>query len=104
MREYRFPQKPMDLQAYRTIAWNGAIRHTQTLRLTLDRMQEEGLVNLETVYAPRKTVMVPLTEDGEQAAVFISMADALIEDITGDGDKSIDMKYADPVFRMLAGR
>ena len=48
--------------------------------------------------------MVSLTEDGEQAAVFISMADALIEDITGDGDKSIDMKYADPVFRMLAGR
>lgn len=76
--------------------------HTQTLRQRLGRMEAEGIVDLETVYGPPKSIRVSLTETGKEIALLLSMADATIP---GEiGTKSINMRYADPILRMLRGK
>lgn len=77
-------------------------KHPQTLRQRLDQMEEEGIVNLETVYTTHKFVKISLTETGKEIALLLSMADTVIP---GDiADKSINMRYADPILRVLRGK
>ena len=76
--------------------------HTQTLRQRLDSMAEEGIVDLDVVFAPHKYVRVSLTEMGKETALLLSMADTVIP---GDiSDKSINMRYADPILRLMRGK
>ena len=80
------------------------INHTQTLRSRLDDMEEEGLVNLLIVREGHKHVDVWLTDMGKDIALLFSMADMLVSpecDITG---KSLDLKHADTILRMMNGK
>ena len=76
--------------------------HTQTLRQRLDSMEAEGIVVLDTVYSPHKYVNVSLTDVGKEIALLVSMANTIIP---GDiSEKSINMRYADPILRLLRGK
>lgn len=77
--------------------------HTQTLRQRLDRMADDGIVDLNVVYEPHKTVRVSLSETGKEVALLVSMMNSIIP---GDDvrNKSINMRYADPIMRMLRGK
>ena len=76
--------------------------HTQTLRQRLDSMEEQGIVSIDVVYSPHKIVNVSLTETGKEIALLLSMANTIIP---GEiSDKSINMRYADPVLRMMKGK
>ena len=80
------------------------INHTQTLRTRLDDMEEEGLVNLLVVREGHKHVDVWLTDMGRDIALMFSLADMLVSpecDITG---KSLDLKHADAILRMMNGK
>ncbi len=80
----------------------GATNHTQTLRQRLDSMEAEGIVVLDTVYSPHKYVNVSLTDVGKEIALLVSMANTIIP---GDiSEKSINMRYADPILRLLRGK
>ena len=80
----------------------GVTNHTQTLRQRLDSMEAEGIVVLDTVYSPHKYVNVSLTDVGKEIALLVSMANTIIPgDISG---KSINMRYADPILRLLRGK
>ena len=74
--------------------------HTQTLRTRLDEMEEDGLVNIEIVSEPRKNVVITLTDLGKEVSLLLSMADSIVK---SEGEKSIGMKYADPILRLLRG-
>ena len=77
--------------------------HTQTLRQRLDRMEEDGIVDIEIVYDPHKFVKVSLNDTGKEVALLVSMMNSIIP---GDDveEKSINMRYADPIMRMLRGK
>lgn len=77
--------------------------HTQTLRQRLDRMEEEGIVDIQITYEPHKFVKVSLNDAGKEIALLVSMMNSIIpgDDIE---DKSINMRYADPIMRMLRGK
>ena len=80
----------------------GVTNHTQTLRQRLDSMEAEGIVVLDTIYSPHKSVNVSLTDVGKEIALLVSMANTIIP---GDiSEKSINMRYADPIFRLLRGK
>lgn len=80
----------------------GVTNHTQTLRQRLDSMEADGIVVLDTVYSPHKSVNVSLTDVGKEIALLVSMANTIIP---GDiSEKSINMRYADPIFRLLRGK
>jgi DNA-binding HxlR family transcriptional regulator len=80
----------------------GVTNHTQTLRQRLDSMEAEGIVVLDIVYSPHKSVNVSLTDVGKEIALLVSMANTIIP---GDiSEKSINMRYADPIFRLLRGK
>ena len=74
--------------------------HTQTLRTRLDEMEEDGLVDIEIVSEPRKNVVITLTDLGKEVSLLLSMADSIVK---SDNEKSIGMKYADPILRLLRG-
>ena len=50
--------------------------HTQTLRVRLDEMEEDGLVDVEIVMEPRKKVVITLTDLGREVSLLLSMADS----------------------------
>lgn len=77
--------------------------HTQTLRQRLDRMEEDGIVDIEIVYVPHKFVKVSLNDTGKEVALLVSMMNSIIP---GDDveQKSINMRYADPILRLLRGK
>ncbi len=75
--------------------------HSQTLKARLDEMEAEGIICIKTAYRP-KTYLISLTDKGNDIALLLSIADTFIP---GElCNKSIDMKYADPLLRMLRGR
>ena len=75
--------------------------HSQTLKARLDEMEAEGIICIKTVYRP-KTYLISLTDKGNDIALLLSIADTIIP---GElSTKSIDLKYADPLLRMLRGR
>ncbi len=76
--------------------------HTQTLRQRIDSMERDGIVKVENVYTVHKQVRIGLTDTGREIALLVSMANTIIP---GDiSDKSINMRYADPILRMLRGK
>ena len=77
--------------------------HTQTLRQRLDRMEEDGIVDIQITYEPHKFVKISLNETGKEIALLVSMMNSIIpgDDIE---EKSINMRYADPIMRMLRGK
>lgn len=76
--------------------------HTQTLRQRIDSMEKDGIVDVEIVSTVHKQVRIGLTEKGEEIALLVSMANTIIP---GDiSDKSINMRYADPILRLLRGK
>jgi len=77
--------------------------HTQTLRARIDEMEEDGLVDVEVVYHPHKTVRVWLTPLGRDVCTIISMVSGDVAPGKPMKEKSIDLKYADPVLRQLNG-
>ena len=80
------------------------INHTQTLRARLDDMEEEGLVNLLIVREGHKHVDVWLTDMGKDAALMFSMADMLVSPECDLSGKSLDLKHADAILRMMNGK
>ena len=46
------------------------MNHTQTLRSRIDRMQSEGLVNVDVILEAHKKVAVSLTDLGKEAALL----------------------------------
>lgn len=77
--------------------------HTQTLRQRSDRMEEEGIVDIAITYEPHKFVKVFLNGTGKEIAMLVSTMDSLIPG-GGIEKKSINMRYADPIMRMLRGK
>ncbi len=71
----------------------------QTLRMRVDLMEEEGIVAVRIVFESHKLVKIALTDMGKDIGLLLSMVDSLIP---GDiADKSINMRYADPILRLL---
>ena len=70
--------------------------HTQTLRMRLDEMEEDGLVDIEITGGIHRTVNIILTDLGNEIALMLSMANSLVT-------PEKDMKYADPILRVLRG-
>ena len=76
--------------------------HTQTLRQRIDSMEKDGIVDVEIVSSVHKQVRISLTEKGTEIALLVSMANTIIP---GDiSEKSINMRYADPILRLLRGK
>ena len=65
--------------------------HTQTLRQRLDRMEEDGIVDIQITYEPHKFVKISLNETGKEIALLVSMMNSIIpgDDIE---EKSINMR------------
>lgn len=78
--------------------------HTQTLRSRIDRMQSEGLVNVDVILEAHKKVAVSLTDLGKEAALLFSMANLSVSPGKELKEKSLDLKHADPILRMLCGK
>ncbi len=62
-----------------------------TLRERLDWMSQDGLIEIERIYAPVKRTNVTLTEIGKK-----------VNSVLPKGYDSISMRYADPVMRCLS--
>ena len=80
------------------------MNHTQTLRSRIDRMQSEGLVNVDVILEAHKKVAVSLTDLGKEAALLFSMANLSVSPGKELKEKSLDLKHADPILRMLCGK
>lgn len=80
------------------------INHTQTLRSRLDRMASEGLADVAVVLESHKKVVVSLTDTGREAALLFSMANLSVSPGKELREKSLDMRHADPILRMLRGK
>lgn len=78
--------------------------HTQSLRMRLDEMKEDGLVIINIITRGHRTVSITLTDLGKEIALMISMMDSLVSPEKYVKYKSIGMKYADPILRILRGR
>ena len=78
--------------------------HNQTLRMMVDDMEEDGLVDIEVVISDRKRVMVSLTDLGRDVALMLSMVNVAVAPGKDIVEKSVDMKYADPILRILRAR
>lgn len=78
--------------------------NTQSLRLRLDSMEEEGLIDMAVMLVGHKTVAISLTETGRDVALLLSVADNLVSPGKKAYEKSLDMRYADPILRMLRGK
>lgn len=76
----------------------------QSLRLRLDSMEEEGLIDMTVNLVGHKTVEISLTEVGKDVALLLSVANNLVSPEKSIWEKSIDMRYADPILRMLRSR
>lgn len=76
----------------------------QSLRLRLDRMEEEGLIDMVVVSSPHKYVTVTLTDTGKEVASLLSKADSMTAPDKKTRDKSIDLRYSDPILRLLLNR
>lgn len=77
------------------------IKNYQTRRLRVDKMEDEGLINIITTYSPQKFTHLELTDKGKSVAgslatinVFVAPGKPLLE-------KSICMKYAETLLRLL---
>ncbi len=80
------------------------VNHNQSLRYRLDRMEEEGLINMLLVREPRKQVRIWLTDMGRDIAIMFGMVNTLVSPDKDLRDKSIDLILSDPIFRMLNGK
>lgn len=80
------------------------INHTQTLRSRLDRMASEGLADVAVVLESHKKIVVSLTDTGREAALLFSMANLSVSPGKELREKSLDMRHADPILRMLRGK
>lgn len=76
----------------------------QSLRLRLDRMEEEGLIDMVIVLSPHKYVTISLTDNGKEVVSLLSQVDSMVAPERITREKSIDMRYADPILRMLLDR
>ncbi len=91
--------RPLNLKEMQHIT-----NHSQTLRSRVDSMEEDGLVDINIVFEPNKNVMVSLTDTGKDAYAVFSVIDGFVAPSKATRDKSIDMKYVDPILRMLLGK
>lgn len=75
--------------------------NSQTLRDRLCRMEEEGLIDMTVYLKGHKKIIIELTPLGNEVAVMLSMVDASVSPHKRTEDKSIDMKYAETVLRII---
>lgn len=80
------------------------LKHTQTLRTRIDRMRSEGLTEVKVLTEPHKRVEIALTDKGKEIALLFSMANLSVSPGKKLKDKSLDMKHADPILRILWGK
>ncbi len=80
------------------------VNHTQTLRSRIDRMESEGLVDVELLLESHKKVAVSLTDTGREIALLFAMANLSVSPGKELREKSLDLKHADPILRMLCGK
>ena len=80
------------------------INHTQSLRSRIDRMESEGLVEVKLVLESHKKIEISLTETGKEAALLFSMANLSVSPGKSIREKSLDLKHADPILRVLRGK
>lgn len=75
------------------------IVNNHTRHQLLDLMEADGLIDIEVRQKPHRTYYVSLTPLGKEIAVILEMADSTVPGT--EGEKSIELKYADPVLRKL---
>lgn len=83
---------------------NPIIANNQTLRRRLDSMEEEGLIDLIVVLLGHKAYTVSLTDTGKDVALLLGVADSLVSPGKNRTEKSLDMRHADPILRILRGK
>ena len=91
--------RPLILKDFASVSKN-----VQSLRLRLDLMEKDGLIDMTVMLTGHKTVSIRLTDIGKDVALLLSVADGLISPEKKTCEKSIDMRYADPILRMLRGK
>lgn len=80
------------------------LNHTQTLRHRLEKMSDEGLVNMEVINEGHRHIEIQLTEEGWQSAMMFNILNLLVKPGSNLQEKSLDLRHADPIFRTLYGR
>lgn len=80
------------------------LNHTQTLRRRLERMSDEGLIHIEVAKEGHRHMEIRLTDDGWESAMMFNILDLLIRPGHSLGEKSLDLRHADPIFRTLYGK
>lgn len=80
------------------------VGNIQSLRSRLDRMEEDGLVDMVVVLIGHKHVTVDLTDVGRDVSSLLSAVNVLVSPDKDVSCKSLDMRYADPILRMLRRR
>lgn len=83
---------------------NPIIANNQTLRRRLDSMEEEGLIDLIVVLINHKAYTVSLTNTGKDVALLLNIANNLVSPEKKTMEKSLDMRHADSVLRILRGK
>ncbi len=79
-----------------------AINHSQTLRQRLDQLGECGIITSKIVTVPARHIRITLTDKGKDIALLLSVADSFIP---GElSEKSINLRYGDPVLRFMRGK
>lgn len=91
--------RPIILKDLQPISGN-----SQSLRLRLDSMEEEGLIDMVVILIGHKQISISLTETGKDVALLLSAVNTIVSPEKETIEKSIDMKYADPILRMLRGK
>lgn len=74
------------------------IRNSQSLRRTLDDMEEDGMIDMTVVLTGHKSISVSLTDAGRDVSLLLRVASNLAP------GGSLDMRHADPILRILRGK
>ena len=75
--------------------------NTQGLRKRLDEMEKGGIVRIIVNRDYHLTVNVSLTELGKEISSILLKMNKIIDNGKSIKEKSIDMKYTDPICRIL---
>lgn len=76
----------------------------QSLKIRLNEMEKDGLVNVTTSLDGHKYVVVELTDLGKEIAMLFSITNMAVSPNKNISEKSIDMKHFDTVVRLLRGK
>lgn len=90
--------RPLIFNDFSDLVSNNNVRRDRIIQ-----MEEEGLVNVESIYSPRKIHRVTLSPLGISVAKLLNTIDSLNPDVDAK-DKCMSMRYADPVLRLILSR